>query len=376
MNKPRTLLTYHDLTVEVERTPGDELIDHMHSTVLGQPGGVRYQHTDLEEQLNAPGENYFMYLRKSGKMLGSVGFVGRPAKTNEISYDSWLIRYFSIKAPMRSVPTKRKEKADLKEENKRSTVLGRFIQPVFADPAQLRETEYKAGQPAIVYAFIEQKNLRSMNFSSQMGLETVGEMASFSFSRINPKRSTRMEQLPKDEYDPMLSLIRDYYRDYTLFVPDPLFKNGDYYVIRDSGRIVAGVQFYRLEWKIIDFGSRTGNSLVRLFSKLQWFKKRYNPDCLRMVMFDGIYCEKGYENALYELMEGVLFKERIYVAMVMADSRSDLYRLFQNKQKFGILHRVLGTFRADIRVRFINLPDKVREHFLSHPTYIPSNDSS
>jgi hypothetical protein len=376
MNKPRTLLTYHDLTVEVERTPGDELIEHMHSTVLGQPGGVRYQHTDLVELLNAPGENYFMYLRKSGKMMGSVGFVGRPAKTSEISYDSWLIRYFSIKAPMRSVPTKRKEKSDLKEEHKRSTVLGRFIQPVFADPAQLRETGYQAVQPAIIYAFIEQKNLRSMNFSSQMGLETVGEMASFSFSRINPKRSARMEQLPGSEYDPMLSLLRDYYRDYTLFVPDPLFKNSDYYVIRDSGRIVAGIQFYRLAWRIIDFGSRTGNWLVGLFSRLQWIKKRYNPEYMKLMMFDGIYCENGYEDALYELMEGVLFKESIYVAMVMADSSSDLYRMFQSKQKFGILHRALGTFRADIRVRFINLPDEVREHFLSHPTYIPSYDSA
>lgn len=376
MDSSRTLLTYHDLAVEVENRPGEELIDHMHSTVLGQPGGLRYQHTDLVERLNAPGENYFMYLRKAGKMLGSVGFVGRPANTNGVSYDSWLIRYFSIKAPMRSVPKKRKEKEDLKGEQKRSTVLGRFIQPVFADPSQLREGGPDPDQPAIIYAMIEQNNLRSMNFSSQMGLETIGVMSSFTFSRVWPKRSGRMERLPSNEYEPMLSMIREYYRDYTLFVPDPIFKHGDYYVIRDSGRIVAGVQHYPVTWKILDFGSSTANWLVGRLSKLRWIRKRYNPEQMRLLAFDGIYCEEGYEDALYELMEGVLNETGTYVAILMADTRSGLYDLFMKKKKLGFLHPVLGTYFADIRARFIHIPPEIRDHFLSHPTYIPTYDNS
>jgi hypothetical protein len=376
MKEPRTLLTYHDLTVEVETEPGEELIEHMYSTVLGQPGAIRYQHTDLEERLNAPGENYFMYLRKAGKMMGSVGFVGRPAQTGGISYDTWLIRYFSIKAPMRSVPTRRKEKIDLKGEQKRSTILGRFIQPVFADPSCLREGEPQPNQPAIIYALIEQNNLRSMNFSTQMGLETVGEVAGFTFSRVNPGISSRMERLPEGEYEAMRTLIAEFYREYTLFVPDPLFKNGNYYVIRDNGRIVAGIQYYPVTWKIIDFGSAMANWFVRRLSGLKWFSKRYNKEQFQMVAFDGIYCEAGYEDLLYELMESILGVAGTYLAMIMTDTRSDLYNLFRQKRGFGALHRIIGTFKADIRVRFINLPDEVREYFLTHPTYIPTFDNS
>ena len=143
MEKSRTLLTYHDLIVEVESSPGKELLEHMHNTVMGQPGGFQYHHTDLEDRMMSPGENYYMYLRKSGKMMGSAGFCGKPALTNGVAHDSWLIRYFSIKAPMRSLPKKRKEKADLKDEHKRSSVLGRFIQPIFAEPSQLRDGEQK-----------------------------------------------------------------------------------------------------------------------------------------------------------------------------------------------------------------------------------------
>lgn len=376
MSKSRILLTYHDLTVEVESTPGEELMEHMHGTTLGQPGSFRYQHTNLEDRLMSPGENYYMYLRKSGKMMGSVGFCGKPAETNGMAHDSWLIRYFSIKAPMRSVPKKRKEKSDLKDENKRNTVLGRFIQPIFAEPSQLREGKRKADPPSIIYAMIEQKNLRSMNFSVQMGLETVGEMASFSFSRLSPKKSARVEQLPEDEQAEMLSLLKEYYREYTLFFTDPIFKNNDYYVIRDKGRVVAGIQIYPVTWRIMDFGSKAANRIIKILVKIPWVRKRITPEKLDLLAFDGIYCEPGYEQTLYELMEGVLARSGRYLAMVMTDTNSALYSIFEKQQKLGIVHKVVGTFMADIRVRFINMPEDTRQYFLDHPTYIPTYDNS
>ncbi|MEN8228566.1 MAG: hypothetical protein ABFS38_10465 [Bacteroidota bacterium] len=376
MSKSRTLLTYHDLTIEVESTPGDEIMDHMQDTVLGQPGGFRYQHTNLEERLNAPGENYFIYLRKGGKMMGSIGFCGKPAETRGVSYDSWLIRYFSIKAPMRSVPNKRKEQSNPKDEKKRSSVLGRFFQPVAANPSQLREGECKEDEPAIIYGIIEQKNLRSMNFSAQMGMETVGQMAGFSFSRMRPRKSDHVEQLPEVEQESMLALLKEFYQDYTLFFPDPLFEENDYYVIKESGRVVAGIQIYPVTWRIIDFGSSLANRVVKIITRITWVKKRFNPDQFRMLAYDGIYCEKGYESALYELMEGVLERTDTYVAMLMMDTESDIYRIYNQNQNLGILHKIMGTSKADIRVRFINLPAEIRQHFLDHPTYIPTYDNT
>jgi hypothetical protein len=375
MEKSRTLLTYHDLTVEVETSPGRELIDHMHDTVLGQPGSLRYQHVNLVERLTAPGENYFMYLRKGGKMMGSVGFCGKPSETAGLAHDSWLIRYFSIRAPMRTVPKKRKERSDLKDENKRSSVLGRFIKPVFADPSRLREGDGKES-PAIIYAIIDQKNLRSMNFSTEMGLETVGEMASFSFSRLRPGRSDRVVPLAESEQGPMLSLLREFYKDYTLFFPDPLFRDNGYYVIRKSGRVVAGIQVYPVNWRIVDFGSRMANRLVRGITSIPWVRSRVNPHDLKMLAFDGIYCEQGHEPDLYELMEGVLERTGIYVGMLMMDENSRLFGIFRDHQKLGFMHRVLGFFKADIRMRFIHIPAKVRQYFLDHPTYIPTYDNS
>ncbi len=375
MNLPKTLLTYHDLTVEVETTPPQELIDHVHSTTLGQPGSFRYRHLNLVDRLTAPGEIYFMFLRKAGKMMGSVGFVGRHTQTGGLDHDSWMIRYFSIKAPFREVPRKLKGKSDLKDEHKRTTVLGRFIQPVFAQPSQLRG-EADTGRPSIIYALIDKKNLRSMNFSSQMGMETIGEVANFSFSRLNPKLSERVEQLADSEKDSMERILHEFYSGYNLFFSNTLFKDHGYHVIRDSGRVVAGVQEYPISWKVVDFGSPMVNAMVRMGTKIPWVKRRVDPDEVRMLAFDGIYCETGYEDLLYELMEGVLARSQRYLAMLMMDRKSGLYEIFSDKGRLGPVHKVLGTFMADVRVRFINIPGEVRHLFLKRPTYIPTYDNS
>jgi hypothetical protein len=376
MNECRTLLRYHDLSVEVESTPGNELMEHMNQTIMGQPGGFRYRHTDLEDRMKAGDENYFMYLRKSGKMLGSVGFCGKPTETEGFAHDSWLIRYFSIKAPMRTVPKKRRTDKDLKGEDKRTTVLGRFIQPIFADPTQLREGENRKNAPSIIFATIDQTNLRSMNFSAEMGLETIGKFAAFSFSRMNPRKSERIEPVNETERGVVLDQIREYYKGYTLFFPDAIFKNNDYYVIKKEGRMVAGLQIYRVAWKIVDMGNRVANISGRLITRIPWFRKRFNGDELRFLAFDAVYCEPGYEPVLYELMEGVLERTGYYFSMMMMDTESALYRQLRKHKKWGILHKIVGTAIAEIRVRFINIPDDIRQKFYERPTYIPTYDNS
>ena len=97
---------------------------------------------------------------------------------------------------------------------------------------------------------------------------------------------------------------------------------------------------------------------------------------MRLLAFDGIYCETGHEEALYELMEGVLERKGRYLGMLMMDSGSSLYSIFNNRKKLGIFHNLLGEFKADLRARFINAPDEVHKWLKDYPTYIPTYDNS
>ncbi|MEZ5069879.1 MAG: hypothetical protein R2751_02645 [Bacteroidales bacterium] len=287
MDNRKTLLTYHDLTVEVEYTPGQELKDHLAGTTLGTPGGFRYRHEGLDDRLESAEEQYFLYLRKSGNMLGSVGFVWRNLTSAGLTHDCWLIRYFSIKAPMRSAPYGMQGKR-LQEEGKSDSVLGRFMKPVMDEPSRLRQQPQEQ-EAAIIYALIESKNLRSLNFSRQMGLAPVADIANFTFSRMKPRLSARVGQIVPEEIPEMQSRLREFYADYALYYPDPLFKDQDYYVIRDDRGIVAGAQIYRVTWKIVDFGSPLANRGLRLLARLGFVRKRLNPDALRFwFMTDSI----------------------------------------------------------------------------------------
>jgi hypothetical protein len=62
--------------------------------------------------------------------------------------------------------------------------------------------------------------------------------------------------------------------------------------------------------------------------------------------------------------------------MMMMDLESDLYALFKENKKLGILHKIQGNSYADIRVRFIHMPDAVKKQFFDRPTYIPTYDNS
>jgi hypothetical protein len=140
--------------------------------------------------------------------------------------------------------------------------------------------------------------------------------------------------------------------------------------------MVAGVQVFQVSWKIVDFGSNLANRLSGLLSWIPGLRRRMNKKKISFLAFDALYYEPGRERVLYELLEGVLERERHYIAMMMMDLESSLYRIFLERKKLGFLHRVLGANFADVRIRFIGIPDEVKQQFYDRPTYIPTYDNS
>lgn len=373
MQKPKILLRHFDLTIEVESHPGDELIRHMHDTLLGMPGGFQYYHTNVSDRLHSLDENYFLYLRKSGKMLGSVGFCGRVSEVLGFRHNVWMVRYFSIKAPMRSVPSETGERDSLE---KRSSVLGRFIKPVIDNPSLLKNGKQKEVESAIIFGIIDQTNIRSRNFAGSAGFQSIGRINFFPFSRFRPKLSTRVSPLPDKEQGKMIRLLNSFYKDYTLLTTENLFQGRDYYVIREKDEIIAGMQVYPVTWNVVNFGSGFANGMIRMITAIPYFRRRINPKNLNLLAFDGMYVKKGSENILYELMEGVLALKKVYVGLIIADEQSHLNNLFNRIGKRGPIYSMVGSFHADVMAKFINMPENVMDYYRKLPKYISSYDNS
>jgi len=140
--------------------------------------------------------------------------------------------------------------------------------------------------------------------------------------------------------------------------------------------MVAGVQIYEVGWKILDFGNRLTNLASAFLAWIPGLRNRLNKDKISFLAFDALYCEPGYEEVFYELLEGVLDRTGHYIAMMMMDVSSDLYKLFMEHKKLGFLYKIMGAKHADIRVRFIQMPEEVKQRFYECPTYIPTYDNS
>ena len=108
MADPKEVLKYLKLSVKVEEEPGEEIRNHLKNTLLGTPGKLRYRHTSFDTKLPFLGRIYFLILRKSEKLLGSVAFSLRETIVQGKELDVWYIRYFSVHAPLRDSEYRRK----------------------------------------------------------------------------------------------------------------------------------------------------------------------------------------------------------------------------------------------------------------------------
>ena len=79
----------------------------------------------------------------------------------------------------------------------------------------------------------------------------------------------------------MIKLLNKQYEDYTLFTTENLFKNQDYYVIKEDNEIIAGLQAYEVTWKVVNFGSGFVNMLLNILSKIPFLRKRLDPKNFR-----------------------------------------------------------------------------------------------
>src|SRR6056297_2535430 len=111
MSEIKTVWEQGSMSTTLETLPPQELIDHIGTTYLGTPGGLQYHHTTGIDKLKNMKTCYFVFLRRSGKMLGSIGYALREAHAGEATYKCWLVRYFAIKAPLRSNKVTRKQRS-------------------------------------------------------------------------------------------------------------------------------------------------------------------------------------------------------------------------------------------------------------------------
>jgi len=368
---------YNSLQVKVERDPAQDIIDHLKNTTIGTPGKLLYKLTGVEEKIRLLETCYFLVLRKSGRLLGTMGFVLRNTYNNNILYSSWHIRYFSIRAPLRTRIHKKKshhKRISSGDYLGGDNILRVILKEYFDQPNRLISKFSGQNQKTFLYAYIERENVRSMLFSDQMDFKKVRCFSAILFSRLNPRVHPGVQRIKEGEKPGMLSLLRSFYRGYNMYTEKYIFYNNNYYILKVGNEIVAGVQTNPETWEIINKPGFPERILFMIMHRIPGILRFFDPDNFRFAAIEGIYYKKGYEKYLLPLFESVCALTRTHFALAWLDTASPLTMTINKLGHQGFFSKIIKKVEADVIIKFINFSEKEKESFRNNPVYISCFD--
>ena len=370
MSKRRLIDSNRILRLETTKKADPEILSHIKSTVLGTPGRLRYKLKKIEEKLDHINEIDFIVLTRRGKVLGSVGLIRRTARAGGKQIKCWYVRYFSIKAPMRS--------GKQKHENFRNTerggnIIREAVLPYASQPSKLAE-DFDPDEKTLVYAYVESDNIRSLNFSEQMNAVTTRKYKTFIFSRIFLRNSMKIRQLKPEEKRGMLWKIQEFYHEYKLFTDENLFLNDNYFVLEEKGKIVAGAQVHREAWKVLEMKGKLSKIMLKALPRLPIARNFFNPDDFHFLALEGIWYDKTRQKSLDTLFEGICHHFNTHFILTWADTESGLAKTLEENLDYGAIGRFFEQNEVDVRLTFNNFTEEEKREFFENPVYVSAYD--
>jgi hypothetical protein len=372
----RVVSRYSDLDVRVSDHANEEIIYLLNHTIQGSEGGMRYSLQNVTPRILAYGDKIrFVSLYKKNQVTGTIGSCFRISGQGRLKYPSSYLRYLSIQSVYQLSAGWRKRRREAVRPDKDASFKQKVLE-IFSRPHLLELDDVKEGDKHIMYAFLESMNERSKNLVTQAGYEYVRSFLTVAFSRFTPKVHPRMTKLKDEEKAGMKELLLEYYKDYSLFTADYAFYGDRYYVLKENGEIIAGTSAIPGVHKIYDIPGIWGWVMMKLLPKIPYYRRLFRPGEFRYIVFDAIYCKKGYEKKLATLFESVCAAEGYYTGLAWLDDRSRLYDELRTGGRMGALNRMLNAKPGLVFIRFVNFDDKEKELFFEAPAYISGFDFS
>jgi hypothetical protein len=372
----REVYNYKDLEVRISDYASDEMLYLLNNTIQGSEGGMRYSLQDVNKKIQAYNKSIrFVSLYKNDRLYGTIGACFRVSGQGTLSYPSSYMRYLAMQSVYQVDPAWTGRRTDEIRSDKEDSFKQNILS-FFSKPHILELDDVKEGDKHIMYAFIESMNERSRNLVNQAGYEYVRSFLTVAFSRFSPRLDKRVEILGKDDRPLMEDLLRDYYREYSLFSLDYAFYGNRYYVLKEDDKIVAGVLAIPNRHKIYDIPGVWGWVIMKVLPRIPYYRRLFHPEEFKYLVFDAIYCREGYEKHLATLFESACAAEGYYTGLTWLDDRSRLYDELRTGVNMGALNRMLNAKPGLIYVRFINFDEKEKELFYEAPAYISGFDFS
>lgn len=366
----RSLFARGSLEVTLLDEAPQDAIELLEETVWGTPGGTLYRHLDTAERINLQQSPAFMTLRKSDRLLGILGFSRRNVRQPSGSTEAFYIRYLSMISGLH-----RQTQVGTTSQTRPDGLLKKLVNRTMTHPQNLHPVEGAGPEQALYYAYVELENERSMEMCKSMGFNPVGKFSTLLFNRFFPKSHDSVERIRPEEIDDMRERIKDFYKDHALFTDGNLFYQGNYFVRREGGKIVAGLQANPCHWVMDHMPGLSGRLMLNVLPKFPLLSRVFNPSNFRFAGIEGIWYAPGYENAVFDVMESAIAQMGLYTALIWLDRKDPLDAILRGGA-LGLLQKLNSDSPADVILRSQGVPEEIWQDIPNRPLYISSFDST
>lgn len=336
------------------------VIDLLKNTLIGTKGS-RYQLLDTEEKIHRLDQPHFFYIERNQKALGTITICERNITLNGSHKQALYIRYFAFDQAFQGSSNKARE---------RNSVFDQHWKKIF-ESGNLSSAEHEL-KSTFFWAYIDPQNLKSFRMNERFGFESIGTFQTRAYSRYFPKKSPHVSRLKPAEKEEVKKLIEEFYKDYSFFSDVHLFEQDQFFVLKQDGKIVAGIQANPSRFKIVTLPGLTGKILIRVLPYLPFMRRIINPKENRFLASEGIFWLAGFENKVNELLEGVLAEMKQHSILIWEDK--SLLRLKNLPISWGILQRLKKNNEINIVVKTVNLNPHEEKLLKESPKYLSGFD--
>ena len=340
-----------DLIIEVVNEINQEIQDLLWEMNWGTNGPIyqKIKNSDKDNNIRQP---HFFQLKKSNQLIGMCTVSQRQMWFGEEEIMACYLQHFSVKKEFQG--------------NKYSQLLIDTAKEYFERIVKI---------PFIGYAYIEGSNIRSQKAAKFIGYESVRNFRTILFSRLFPKKQASIRRYKTTEKTTILNQLKAFYKNYGFVHFTNTFHHHNYFVMERNGEIVAGVQAFPVEWKILEMPGFTGKFIMNIVPHLPILSRLFQPQKHQFLVFDSLFCQKGKEEDLVQLLEGTLAELNHYSGLLWLDTKDDLFKKLEALNQWGILDKVEGKLPVTTIAKIHNLPKEKIEAFKEMPMYIAGFDN-
>ncbi len=129
------------------------------------------------------------------------------------------------------------------------------------------------------------------------------------------KADQRVSVATPDEHGEILNRLREFYSNHSFYFEQFVFRADSFYVLRENGRIIAGLSAIPTEYVIHNVPGAGGWIMMKILPFAPFFRRLFNPGLFRFVSLGYIFYLPGREDALTPLFESVCAAKGINTAL-------------------------------------------------------------